>query len=364
LPGRRTELYAKVIRRMLTGRWRGSGDRDPDPDACLETLRDWAWSAAVRDPVSGVGVWEDDFPTPRVRLSLDDRDALDHVAVPLGPPDADTGMTQRRFVHRSIREHLVAEHVAQRMTAEEAAEELLIHLWYDPDWENTAPFALVLHPGRSQVLKKLVQRLTGSAGLYADLSAVDSCREVRQFLMRVALESSEDDWSAEAAGLIGQARIDLVSSGSLDYVAQTAASWATSNGGICEVLPSLLHSKVNGYRAAEVARVLAAVDPTERARARARAVLIQLLDNPHFHWELDREDYIWSTLGLADGLTRLSPTEEDRQQARKKILWLLNRVTEGLQAAALASLGPTGQDPMSLRACREITRCLDLDPDS
>ena len=31
LPSRRADLYAKVIRRMLTGRWRGSGDWRPGP---------------------------------------------------------------------------------------------------------------------------------------------------------------------------------------------------------------------------------------------------------------------------------------------------------------------------------------------
>ena len=112
LPARRADLYAKVIRRMLTGRWRGSGDHDPDPDACLETLRDWAWSAAASDLVSGVGAWVDEFPTPRVRQSHADRAALDHVAPPLGLAHLDTGMTQRRFIHRSLREHLSAEHLA------------------------------------------------------------------------------------------------------------------------------------------------------------------------------------------------------------------------------------------------------------
>jgi hypothetical protein len=69
VPGRRVDLYAKVIRRMLTGWWRGSGDDEPglDPDACAETLRDWAWSAAFSDPISGIGDWADEFPAPRVR---------------------------------------------------------------------------------------------------------------------------------------------------------------------------------------------------------------------------------------------------------------------------------------------------------
>jgi hypothetical protein len=105
LPGRRSDLYAKVIQRMLTGRWRGTGHSDPDPDACVETLRDWAWSAATCDPVSGLGAWADEFPTPRVRQGQDDQAAMDHVAVPMGRPDPDTGRTQRRFVHRSLREH-------------------------------------------------------------------------------------------------------------------------------------------------------------------------------------------------------------------------------------------------------------------
>lgn len=94
LPTRRADLYAKVIGRMLTGRWRsGGGAGDPDLDACRDTLRGWAWAAAAADPVSGVGAWADDIATPRATLGPDDRQALGHVAVPLGLPDPDTGMT-------------------------------------------------------------------------------------------------------------------------------------------------------------------------------------------------------------------------------------------------------------------------------
>ena len=35
----------------------------------METLREWAWSAAVPNPVTGVGAWADEFPTPRVKRS-------------------------------------------------------------------------------------------------------------------------------------------------------------------------------------------------------------------------------------------------------------------------------------------------------
>ena len=111
--------------RMLAGGWRGSGARDPDPAACVDTLRAWAWSAAASNPVSGVGTWPDEILTPRVRLSQDDKDALDHVAVRLGPPDPDTDLTLRRFIHRSVHEQLVAEYVAWHLAAPEAARELL-----------------------------------------------------------------------------------------------------------------------------------------------------------------------------------------------------------------------------------------------
>ena len=106
-------------------------------------------------------------------------------------PDADTGMTRRRFVHRSLREHLVAEHVALQMPAEEAARELLNHLWYDPDWEYAAPAALAMHPQRDQVLKELICRVTQGDQLHADLAAIDGCWEIRRFLARVAMESAE-----------------------------------------------------------------------------------------------------------------------------------------------------------------------------
>ena len=135
LPEFRRDLYARVLRRVLTGRWRGDDDREPDTDSCLSTLRAWAWDGATNHPVSGVGTWADDIPTARVKLGEADADALDHVATPLGPPDVDTGKTMRRFIHRSIREHLVGEYVAG-LPIDEAVKVLLPHLWYDRDWED------------------------------------------------------------------------------------------------------------------------------------------------------------------------------------------------------------------------------------
>lgn len=209
LPARSTDLHAKVIMRMLTGRWRGSGDRGPDLDGCLETLRSWAWLTAASDPVSRVGTWADEFATAPVR-NPDDRAALDHVAIPQGPPDPDTGTIARRFAHRSIQEHLVAEYVTTMPSPEDAAEALIGHLWYDPDWQwYAAHTALGLHPQRDKVLRDLVRRVTGSNEFPGEILACDGCWEIRRLLACLAAGTTEADWSAEAAALIVRARSDL-----------------------------------------------------------------------------------------------------------------------------------------------------------
>jgi len=102
-----------------------------------------------------------------------DDDALDHVATPLGPPDVDTGKTLRRFIHRSIREHLVAEHVAS-LPVRRAADALLPHLWYDPDWEYAAHAALAMHPQHDLLLRDLICRAVRSDQIPEDLSVIDA----------------------------------------------------------------------------------------------------------------------------------------------------------------------------------------------
>ena len=347
LPGRHVDLYAKVIRRMLTGRWRGSGDRDPDPDACLDTLRDWAWSAVARDLISGVGAWEDDFPTLRVRQSQDDRDALDHVAVPLGAPDVDTGMTQRRFVHRSLHEHLVAEHVALQMPAEEAAGELLNHLWYDPDWEYAGPAALAMHPQRDQVLKNLICLVTGSRQFFADLAAIDGCWEMRRFLVRVAMESSEDDWLPEAVQIIGRARLDLAKSQDLaesnwrwaNLRAVAASDWPTSNG---LIIDSVLADEAEPVMACRLAEAAAWLDPAAEERARMREAVPALLAR--------RLGGLWFR-DLANAAVQLAVTAEERARAREALLGLLADETDTLQARDLANAF-AGLDPAAEERAR------------
>ena len=217
-----------MLKRILTGRWRGSYDRQADVRACLRVLRAWAWSGAASHPVSGVGTWMDDIATERSQLGEAD-DALDHIATPLGPPDVDTEKTLRRFIHRSIREHLVAEHVAS-LPLDQAVEVLLPHIWYDRDWEYAAPAALAMHPQHNQLLRDLICRDARSDQIPGDLSVIDGGWEFRRLLARVASESHEADWSPEAAEIIGQARLDLATSRQDDLRQVVASDWPASNG--------------------------------------------------------------------------------------------------------------------------------------
>jgi hypothetical protein len=212
LPDFRRDLYTRVLKRMLTGLWRNSHDRQPNVGTCLQKLRAWAWSGAISHSVSGIGTWDDDIPTEHAQLNEADEDTLDHVATPVGPPDVDTGETLRRFIHRSIREHVVAEYVAS-LPVDQAAEALLPHIWYDPDWEYSAPAALAMHPQHDQLLRELICRASPSGQVPGELSVIDGGWEFRRLLARVAAESSQDDWSAEMAEVIGQARIELARSG-------------------------------------------------------------------------------------------------------------------------------------------------------
>ena len=293
LPARRADLYAKVIRRMFTGRWRGGGNSYPDQQACLDILRSWAWSAAEDHPVSWVGAWQDEFLTPQVRRPIDDQDALDHIAVPLGPSDLDSGMRKRRFVHRSLHEHLVAEHVVLEVSASDAAQELLKHLWYDPDWEYAGPAALAMHPYRGQVLKEIIRHVTGSEQLGVNLASIDDCWQIRLFLARVARESVESAWPPDAAELIGQARLDLFKSKSYDISDIITPNWPTSNGPIIESLLAQLGDQPDYPSAYGLTETIAELYPTEQERTQIRQTLHTMAassDDGFRGWKAGRGD--------------------------------------------------------------------------
>ena len=346
LPDFRHDLYSRALNRILTGRWRDNGDPDPDLEPCLEALRAWAWVGASSNRDTGIGTWSDDILTGRSRLGRPNEDALDHVATRLEPPDVDTGETLRRFIHRSIHEHLVAEHVA-RLPLNEAVETLLPHLWYDPDWEYTAPAALAMHPQNDQLLREIICRAAGSNRLPTDLSVIDAGGEFRKLLARVASESSEIDWSPEVVRMISQALAEL-SQTYLRYELGGARSWGTSDrlptsGELLRQLASATSGWDAGHTSStEVGRWVDGVvqlASTAEDKRRARDALLGLLASHSDGWFTD---------GLVDGIVQLASTAEDKRCARDALLGLLASRSYGWYADGLVDgvvqLAPAAED--------------------
>ena len=311
LPARQVLLYDKVLHRMLTSTWRGNSNHDLDLDECLATLCDWAWSAAVSNPVSELGAWTDEFRARRPRKpdSRDNRDALDNVAVPLGMPDPDTGMTPRRFVHRSIHEHLVAEHIAC-LAVEEAAEKLLPHLWYDADWEYSLPAAIVMHPRRDELLRALISRAATSDRIPVDLSVIDVGSELSKLLVRIAYESGEGDWSPEITEVIGSTWIKM---GHIQ--SEVAVNWPTISRRVREPLLRRLINHRNYETAIRMTRRLVELAPSEEEQAQACEVLLGLLEG-------ETNSRVASM--LASRLAQLNPSVSDKQRAFSGLLDLLS----------------------------------------
>jgi len=347
LPASRPELYIRVLKRMLTGRWRWGSDADAavDADACLTVLRAWAWEGASRnDPVSGVGAWSDDLATGPAGLTEADALAVAHVAMPTGPADIDSGKTSRRFVHRSVREHLVAEHIAS-LPAEEAASILLPHLWFDSDWEYAAPAAICLHPQRDELLRSLLGQAARTGRIPADLSLIDTGWEVRRLLAQVAGESEEGQWAPATAAVIGRARVELAQAAHFRDLG-ASASWTESNRQIYELLLGPLRAAVVQHKSilgVELARALMFLPLAAAERLQVREAIAGLINQGLGKYEA--ADLVTALIGLA-------PAREERQHARGALLDRLRRST--WQAEALVDgvvrLAPTPEEQAEARA--------------
>lgn len=370
LPEFRHELYAMVLNRMLTGRWRSSAGGKPDADACVRALRAWAWSAAASHPVSGVGTWQDDIIAESAGLDVAGEDALAHVAAPLGPADIDTGKTVRRFVHRSIREYLVADHIA-RLPVAEAAELLLPHMWYDADWEYAAPAAVAMHPQHDQLLRMLMCRAANSDHIPQDLSAIDAGGQFRGIIARVASESAEGDWSSEIAAIIGQARVDLARSARFEALS-VAASWENSNRQVQETLWAALARQPQGWQAYELVRALVEFTSAPEDKRQAREFLLEALarqSDTHPASSTDQISDIHRAIALADGVAQLEPVADDQRQACEVLLSLLSTLARGRNgsmasqlAEKIMKLTPTTQDKRQV--IEALLRILTQHPDN
>jgi hypothetical protein len=92
---------------------------------------------------------------PPTRPTVEQARAIDHVAPKVAVDEE--RRVNRHFVHRTVLEHLVAEHIAAPDDADEAIGILLPHLWFDPDWQVAAPAAIAARNYERQ--GALLQRL-------------------------------------------------------------------------------------------------------------------------------------------------------------------------------------------------------------
>jgi hypothetical protein len=142
----RLALLDTAIDRLLEATWR---DRITRPDADdLSDARRWlealAESGADDDPTTGLGHWPDSVaPHSRPPGPL-----VDHVA----PIDWQDGRrVTRRFVHRALREHLLAAALSGQ-APDVVAGRLVDHLWLDPDWAEVIPAVLAGHDDPDRVV--------------------------------------------------------------------------------------------------------------------------------------------------------------------------------------------------------------------
>jgi NACHT domain-containing protein len=386
LPVYRHELYARVINRVLSGRWRRSDDHKSDLQACLGILRQWAWLGATSDAFSGVGAWTDEIQTAASEIAFDYMETLGHVAAPEGRADIDTAKVPRRFIHRSIREHLVAEYVAG-LPVKEAVEALLPHIWFDRDWEYSAPAAVAMHPEREGVLKELLCAAAKCDEIPEEVSTIDAGWEFQTFLSRLAAETCEADWPDDVARLIGDARVKVSLWTRLGDIGGKSM-WPRSDRQVCDaLLKEIDHGGRGGdilsivedltnvpltprenhevrrkllrrltyvtepWLASELAVSLALLGPEPHEAGTAREALFKLLV---------QNAYAGEVLQLVDGFVRIGMTAEDNQRALgiffEKITVKQSSHLVSSLVSAMTCFEPTSQDKH--KACQLLLELL------
>jgi hypothetical protein len=146
-------------------------------------------------------------------------------------------------------------------------------------------------------------------------------------LARVATESRESDWSAEVAGAIGQARVELAMRDRLTSFGGTR-SWEVSNRQIRDVLLGRRPGERYYPSAAALGRGLILVDPSDEERDRAREILLSMLAEEN---RLDLDV-------IVDGLIQLGLTEGQERKARGLLARYLSGTDSALAAEKLADL--------------------------
>ena len=306
LPRRRRELYRTIIDLLLAGGW-ATTEKPVDTDACRAILQQWAWDA-VKDAITpaGLGVWPETITTDRTPpdASAAMERALDNVAPKQERPRSslyDHTRVERRFLHRTLWEYLVSEHIATTFSAAKAAKTLLPHIWFDPDWHVALPMAIAAHRRRS----KLVDRLWAYYTDHPTPAQEVVNKRLEKLILEVAAQTDPEDWNKANQARIRALR-DNFAPHQPELIASSAHWGSLSNAEA--ILAALLHvapGEVNN-----LIDTLLKLDPTNTERTQASHTVTTALA-----LETDPWDIYW----LIDALLKLDPTNTERTQARHTI---------------------------------------------
>ena len=350
LPRRRRELYRTIIDLLLAGGW-ATTEEPVDTDACRAILQQWAWDA-VEDAVTpaGLGVWPETITTNRTtpNVSAAMERALDNVAPKQEHPRSsfyDHKQVERRFLHRTLWEYLVSEHIATTFSAAKAAKALLPHIWFDPDWHVALPMAIAAHRRRS----KLVDRLWAHHTDHPTPAQEVVNKRLEELLLEVAAQTDPEDWNKANRARIRALR-DNFAPHQPELIA-SSAHWGSPNH-VEAILAALLH--VVPREVNNLIDTLLKLNPTDTERTKARHAITKTLTletNPS------------GINNLIDALLKLNPTDTERTKACHAITKTLTLETNpsGINNLidALLKLNPT--DTERTKACHAITKTLTLE---
>ena len=318
LPRRGRELYRTIIDLLLAGGWATA--EHVNTDECRAVLQQWAWDA-VNEAVTpaGLGVWPETITTNRTPpdVSADTERALDNVAPKQEHPSSsfyDHARVERRFLHRTLWEYLVSEHIATTFSATEAAEALLPHIWFDPDWRVALPMAIAAHQKRSKLVDRLWTRHTDHPTPAQEVVN----KRLEELLLEVAAQTDPEDWNKAGRARIRSLR-ESFAPRHPELIA-SSAHWGSPSH-VEAILAELLGS--TPWRIPDLVFELSALGPNIKERAEARrAILATLASLNWIFTSLTGPSPGWVPT-LVHILLSLEPSDKEREKARHDILTTL-----------------------------------------
>ena len=305
LPRRRRELYRTIIDLLLAGGW-ATTEKPVDTDTCRAILQQWAWDA-VKEAVTpaGLGVWPETITTDRTPLhaSAAMERALDNVAPKQEYPLShfhDRAQVERRFLHRTLWEYLVSEHLAT-FSATEAANALLPHIWFDPEWRVTLPMAIAAHKKRS----KLIDQLWSYHSDHPTPPQEVVNNRLEEFMLEVATQTDPEDWSKANRAQIRSLRESLAPHHPELIISSVHWGGLHHSERILAALPNAAPRRVLA-----LVRALSALGPSAEERTEARQAIIAALPNADPYTVVD----------LVRVLLALELSGEERTKALRAVL--------------------------------------------